>query len=113
MSELGSATFQLNAKTQRWFLGGGIGFLPVLAVGMVMVKALPPPAENLSAARVADLYGHDHVVIQIGCVILAVGFAFWALWGSVITLWIWRMESRRYPLLTITSAILMGCQVTL
>jgi len=106
---------QLNATTQRWFvIAGGIGLLPILLVGYLMTRALPPPSPMSSGARIAQLLSEHPNVVQAGCVILMMGFALYALWGSVITLWIWRMESsRQWPLLTIASAVLLAVQVTM
>jgi hypothetical protein len=100
--------FELNATTQRWFVISGIAVVPVLCVGMIMARALPPPSPTFSAARIAHMYSQHPLVIQTGCVLMMVGFACWGLWCAVITLWIWRMESRQYPLLTFASAILVG-----
>jgi len=106
---------QLNAPTQRFFVvAGGIGLLPILLVGYLMTRALPPPSPMASGARIAQILSEHPNVVQGGCLMLMVGFALYGLWGSVITLWIWRMESsRQYPLLTITSAVLLAVQVTM
>ena len=101
--------FDLNAKTQRWFLGLGVLGVPFLVVGQVLSKQLPPTSPSANAAQIAHLYIQHRTQIQLGCLLLMIGFSFMGLWGGVLSTWIWRTESHRFPILTFSSVVLGGC----
>ena len=103
------ARFDLNATTQRWFLALGLLIVPMLLLGIVLGHQFPPTSPSASAVQIARLNTNHQTEIQIGCLIMMVGFSFMGLWGGVLTVWIWRMESHRFPVLTLSSAILGGC----
>jgi hypothetical protein len=101
----------LNARTQRWFVFCGIAAVPVMFGGLLIARVLPPHNANWSADRIVDIYAENPERIQLGCLLMMVGFAFWAPWTAAISLWVWRMESDRYPLLTYASMILAAINI--
>jgi hypothetical protein len=99
----------LNATIQRLFLVvGGIGIYPVLFIGMALLRFLPPPSPAQSAAHFDHQFAQHSTAVQFGCLLMSIGLAAWGLWAAVVTVWVRRMESRRYPVLTIAAVLLAG-----
>ncbi|GHE79154.1 hypothetical protein GCM10017786_06170 [Amycolatopsis deserti] len=96
----------LNAKTQRWFALSGLAALPVMFAGLLLARVWPPQNATWTATHIVEIYSRNPDRIQLGCVLMMVGFAFWGWWTAVISLWVWRMESRRFPVLTFATLIL-------
>ncbi|PIB73215.1 hypothetical protein CQY22_017735 [Mycolicibacterium brumae] len=102
----------MNAKTQRWFVALGMAAVPVMFIGLVMARVLAP-AHNAtwSAEQIVEIYAENYSMIQLGCVLAMFAFALWGPWTAVISMWIWRMESRRYPILTFATLILTAINI--
>lgn len=102
----------LNATTQRWFVGLGIAAVPVMFIGLALARVILP-AQNAtwSADQIVEIYTQNYSLIQLGCVLAMFAFALWGPWTAVISMWIWRMESRRYPILTFATLILTAINV--
>lgn len=102
----------LDATTQRWFVVLGMAAVPVMFIGLRLARVIGP-AQNAtwSADRIVDLYSENYSMIQLGCVLAMIAFALWGPWTAVISMWIWRMESRRYPILTFTTLILTAINI--
>lgn len=100
--------FALNVKTQRWFVILGIVAVPLMFYGLGLAKALPAHNATWSAERIVAIYNHDSDAIQLGCVVAMIAFALWACWQATISVWIWRIEGSRYPVLTFSTLILVA-----
>lgn len=98
--------FEPNSRTQRWFVFGGIAAVPVMFGGLLLARVLPPHNATWGADRIVKIYTQHPNLIQLGCVLMMIGFAFWAPWTAVISVWIRRMESGGYPVLTFATLIL-------
>jgi hypothetical protein len=84
----------------------------VMFAGLLLARVLPPHNATWGADRIVEIYSRNPDRIQLGCVLMMVGFACWGWWTAGISLWIWRMESRRFPILTFASLILTAINVT-
>lgn len=107
MSEV-AGPYGLNARTQRWFVFSGIAAVPVMFLGLVLARVFPAHNATWSAERIVEIYSHNSDVIQLGCLLMMIAFAVWAPWQAVISVWVWRMESHRYPVLTFTTLVLVA-----
>lgn len=101
-------SYWLNAKTQRWFVYSGMAAVPVMFLGLVLARVFPAHNATWSAEHIVEIYSHNSDVIQLGCLLLMISFAVWAVWQAVISVWVWRMESPRYPVLTFATLILVA-----
>ncbi|QLJ04048.1 hypothetical protein HZZ00_25665 [Streptomyces sp. NEAU-sy36] len=103
---------ELNARTQRWFVCAGFVSTPLMFVGLALARVIFP-AHNAkwSANHIVHIYERHPNLVQTGLVVAMIAFALWGLWMAVISMWIWRMESRRYPVLTIASILLAAINV--
>lgn len=96
----------LNATTQRWFAISGVAAVPLMFLGLILARVVPAHNATWSAAHVVEVYSSHPDRIQLGCVLMMIGFAFWGWWTAVLSLWIRRTESTRYPVLTYSALIL-------
>lgn len=100
------APFALSTRTQRWFVALGIVAVPMMFAGLYLARVLPAHNATWSADRIVAIYSQHSDIIQLGCVLAMVAFALWGWWQAVISVWIWRIESPRYPVLTFSTLIL-------
>ncbi|MBO0852849.1 MAG: hypothetical protein J2P18_03690 [Nocardia sp.] len=105
MSDI-AGSFAVNAKTQRLFVWSGIAAVPLMFGGLLLARVLPPHNATWSAERIVEIYTRHPTLVQLGCVLMMVGFAFWGWWTASISLWVWRTESRRFPILTFATLVL-------
>lgn len=73
----------------------------VVAQGFLM-RFIPPPSPDLSAAEIADIYIDRKMAIRVGTLLECVGFTFYLTWSMAIVMFMRRME-RGMPVLTYTS----------
>jgi hypothetical protein len=104
----GAGAHGLNAKTQRWFVFSGVAAVPVMFLGLVLARVFPAHNATWSADRIVEIYQQNSDVIQLGCLLMMISFAVWGPWQAVISVWVWRMESPRYPVLTFTTLVLVA-----
>ena len=74
--------------------------------GLVLARVFPAHNATWGADRIVAIYTGHSDVIQLGCLLMMISFAVWGWWQAVISLWVWRMESLRYPILTFATLIL-------
>ncbi|BDE00613.1 hypothetical protein MFORT_21960 [Mycolicibacterium fortuitum subsp. fortuitum DSM 46621 = ATCC 6841 = JCM 6387] len=96
----------LNARAQRWFVFSGVAAVPVMFLGLVLARVFPAHNATWTADRIVQIYAGNSDVIQLGCLLMMIAFAFWGWWQAVISVWVWRIESPRYPVLTFATLIL-------
>ncbi|MCV7065904.1 hypothetical protein H7H51_09535 [Mycolicibacterium farcinogenes] len=101
-----AGSYWLNARVQRWFVFSGVAAVPVMFLGLVLARVFPAHNATWSADRIVEIYSRHSDVIQLGCLLMMISFAVWGWWQAVISLWVWRMESSRYPVLTFATLIL-------
>lgn len=102
-----------DGKTQRVLLFLGVGFSPLMFLGLLLAHSLPPTSPNASAVEVAQTYTRHHVSVQIGALILMIGGVGWGLYGAVRTYWLWRMERGRFPFMALLSATFVAANAAL
>lgn len=98
-------------NVQRWFVYTGLAAEPVMFIGLILARVLPPQNATWSAHRIVGIYTQDPQIIQLGCVLMMVAFALWGPWTAVISVWVYRMESGRYPILTFSTVILTAINI--
>ncbi|ORA41050.1 hypothetical protein BST20_02610 [Mycobacterium branderi] len=82
--------------------------MPVMFAGLVLARVFPAHNATWSANRIVEIYSQNADRIQLGCLLMMIAFAVWGWWQAVISLWVWRMESARYPVLTFATLVLVA-----
>ena len=104
---------EINAKAQRIVLIISAAFIPMFVIGLSLVQAMPPRSATLSADEIARIYTEHQDSAQIGAMILMFGAVAYGIFGAVRIMWVWRLESGRFPVLTGITGFMIAIDATL
>ncbi|MDB5968393.1 MAG: hypothetical protein JWQ90_843 [Hydrocarboniphaga sp.] len=87
--------FNASARTQRLLIALSLGMATVYFAALVfMMGIFPPPAPDLSAAQVAEIYAHSNLKFRIGVALTIISGGFYLPWSMVIAVQMDRIEQR-------------------
>lgn len=100
--------FNASPNTQRMLIALTLIMATVYFASLVfLMQIFPPPAADLSAAQVADIYAHSNLRFRIGVAVAIISGGFYLPWAMVIAVQMDRIEKRTSiwtMLQTVTSA---------
>ena len=88
--------FHASAGTQRALIWLALGMAGLYFVSLIfLMQIFPPPAPNLSAAQVAQIYAHSNLRFRAGVAVAIISGGFYLPWTMVIAVQMDRIEKRR------------------
>jgi hypothetical protein len=87
--------FNASAGTQRMLIWLALGMAGVYFVSLIfLMQIFPPPAPNMSAAQVAQIYAHSNMRFRAGVAVAIISGGFYLPWAMAIAVQMDRIEKR-------------------
>ncbi|EHB55510.1 hypothetical protein MycrhDRAFT_2704 [Mycolicibacterium rhodesiae JS60] len=95
----------MTESHQRLCIWGGLLFLPLFWLGLMVAGWFPPPTPDMTTADVALMFTQDRTRIRIGVLILTSAAPLLAFFGAALTHQIRRSINAKTPLATAQSLV--------
>jgi hypothetical protein len=87
--------FNASANTQRLLIWLALGMAGVYFFSLIfLMQIFPPPAPNLPAAAVAQVYAHSNLRFRLGVAVAIISGGFYLPWSMAIAVQMDRIEKR-------------------